>query len=172
MTMYISIDVETNGPCPGVHSMLQLGAAAFDEYGRLVESISYTLNLLEGAVADPNTMRWWITENKAAYESTRTCCYDPSEVMPNFASWVKKFHRPTAVAYPAGFDFPWVYYYCCLDIKSYAAAVLNVPYREATKKHMPKEWFQGLPKHTHDAADDAIEQGYLFFRILEAGRKK
>jgi hypothetical protein len=177
---YISIDVETNGPCPGINSMLQIGAAAFDEEGQLLEDISYNLELLKGSVADPKTMAWWLGK-KDAYENTRFNIYHPQEAMGKFVAWVRKFPKPTALAYPAGFDFPWVYYYChlltgdcpfgfqCLDIKSYAAAILKVPYREATKKNMPHGWFVGLPKHTHDAADDAIEQGMLFFRMRKFG---
>jgi hypothetical protein len=103
--------------------------------------------------------------------------------MDRFSGWVRKYPRPTGLCYPAGFDFPWVYYYChrfmgnspfgfqALDIKSYAAAVLKVPYRDATKKNMPREWFEGLPRHTHDGRDDAIEQGMLFFKIQEFVRK-
>jgi len=35
MEIYVSTDIETNGPCPGLYSMLSLGSAAFDEQGRL-----------------------------------------------------------------------------------------------------------------------------------------
>jgi ATP-dependent Lon protease len=86
---------------------------------------------------------------------------------------------PTCVAYPAGFDFLFVYWYLirfasespfsfsCLDIKSYAAATLNVPYRQATKKNMPKSWFKNLPPHTHKGLDDAREQGLLYLNIVK-----
>ena len=40
-------------------------------------------------------------------------------------------------------------------------AVLGVPYREATKRNMPRRWFTRSP-HTHVALDDAIERtGHL-----------
>lgn len=49
-------------------------------------------------------------------------------------------------------------------------AVLGVPYREATKRNMPRRWFTQSPP-THVALDDAIEQGQLFCNILrEHGR--
>jgi hypothetical protein len=91
---------------------------------------------------------------------------------------------PVGVAYPAGFDFLFVYWYIirfglkspfsfsCLDIKSYAAAVLDIPYRKATKKNMPQKWFKGLPPHTHKATDDAREQGLLFLNIVKHRRDK
>jgi hypothetical protein len=44
-------------------------------------------------------------------------------------------------------------------------AMLGLPYRDCTKRHMPKRWF-GKSKHTHIALDDAIEQGELFCNML------
>ena len=44
-------------------------------------------------------------------------------------------------------------------------AMLKRGYREATKKNMPARWFDQLP-HTHQALDDAIEQGALFCNML------
>jgi hypothetical protein len=52
-----------------------------------------------------------------------------------------------------------------LDIKTYAMAMLGQPYRESTKRYMPRRWFDKLP-HTHTALDDALEQGALFCNIL------
>jgi hypothetical protein len=43
--------------------------------------------------------------------------------------------------------------------------VLGGEYREATKRNMPKRWFDELP-HTHHALDDALEQGSLFCNML------
>jgi DNA polymerase III alpha subunit (gram-positive type) len=85
--------------------------------------------------------------------------------------------KPVFVAYPASFDFTFVYWYLirftghspfshsALDIKTYAMARLKAAYRESTKRNMPKCWFERLP-HTHRALDDAIEQGALFCNML------
>lgn len=85
--------------------------------------------------------------------------------------------RPVFVAYPAAFDFMFVYWYLirftgespfshsALDIKTYAMVLLHKPYRESTKKNMPVHWFDPLP-HTHQALDDAMEQGALFCNML------
>jgi hypothetical protein len=81
------------------------------------------------------------------------------------------------VAYPAGFDFLFVYWYLirfagespfshsALDIKTFAMALLGCEYGSAVKRNMPKRWFDKLP-HTHVALDDAIEQGSLFCNML------
>jgi len=52
-----------------------------------------------------------------------------------------------------------------LDIKTFAMAMLKKDYRDSTKRNMPRHWFDQLP-HTHQALDDALEQGALFCNIL------
>ena len=87
------------------------------------------------------------------------------------------------VAYPAGFDFLFVYWYLmrfagespfsfsALDVKSYAMALLKTDYRDAVKRNFPKDWFDAAP-HTHVALDDAKEQGALFCNMLAANKTR
>ncbi|BAQ16060.1 3'-5' exoribonuclease domain-containing protein [Methyloceanibacter caenitepidi] len=174
--IYVSVDVETDGPIPGPNSMLSLGAAAFDEEGTLLESWQRNLHPIIGALPDPDTMAWW-AKNPEAYEMTQRGQLPAKDAMCEFAAWVDSLEgKPVFVAYPAGFDFTFVYWYLmrfvgrspfsfsALDIKSYAMAKLGCGYRNATKRNMPKEWFSER-KHTHVAIEDAIEQGELFFNI-------
>ena len=78
--------------------------------------------------------------------------------MSRYVAWVKGLPgRPVFVAYPAGFDFLFVYWYLirfvgespfsfsALDVKSYAMAMLKTEYRESTKRNMPRRWFDALP---------------------------
>ena len=44
-------------------------------------------------------------------------------------------------------------------------SLMNCDYRDATKRNMPRHWFDKLP-HTHKALDDAIEQGALFCNMM------
>ncbi len=53
-----------------------------------------------------------------------------------------------------------------LDIKTYAMAMLKLPYRDSSKRNVPKRWFPQSP-HTHVALDDAREQGLLFMNMLK-----
>ncbi len=101
--------------------------------------------------------------------------------MKNYVSWLKGLPaRPVFVAYPAGFDFLFVYWYLmrfagespfshsALDVKSFAMAMLKLDYRDSTKRAMPP-LVDKLP-HTHVALDDAIEQGALFCNMLAENR--
>jgi hypothetical protein len=52
--IYVSTDVETDGPIPGPHSMLSLASAAFLPDGTLVDSFSANLAQLDGAAGHPD----------------------------------------------------------------------------------------------------------------------
>ena len=57
--VYVSTDVETDGPIPGPHSMLSFGSAAYRADKTLVGIYSANLITLPGAQGDPRTMEWW-----------------------------------------------------------------------------------------------------------------
>lgn len=185
--VYVSVDVETDGPIPGPHSMLSLGAAAFvvDWSGApaaaMVATFSANLETLPGASGDPDTMRWWHSE-PAAWAACRVEPRPPADVMCELASWLDGLPgRPTFVAYPAGFDFTWVYWYLvrftgkspfshsALDMKTLAMALLGTPFRDTSKRAFPARW-QVAARHSHVAVEDAIEQGEIFCKMLIEAR--
>lgn len=175
--IYVSTDVETDGPIPGVNSMLSFGSAAYLANKTLISTFTANLETLPGAVADPNTMAWWQTQTEA-WEACRKNLQKAEIAMKNYLAWLKNLPgKPVFVSYPVAFDFMFVYWYLirftgespfshsALDIKTYAMAMLKKNYRDSTKRNMPKNWFDRLP-HTHQALDDAIEQGALFCNML------
>jgi hypothetical protein len=175
--IYVSTDVEADGPIPGPHSMLSFGSAAYTVEKSLVATFSANLELLPGATGHPETMAFW-ERNHAAWDATRTSLELPEAAMQRYVEWVDALPgRPVFVGYPAAYDFLFVYWYLmrfagrspfshsALDIKTFAMAMLKKGYREATKRNMPPRWFDALP-HSHVALDDAIEQGALFCNML------
>lgn len=175
--IYVSTDIETDGPIPGPHSMLSFASAAYRADKTLAATFSANLHTLPDAEGHPQTMAWWQTQPEA-WAAARRDLRDPAEAMPAYVAWLKKLPgTPVFVAYPAGFDFLFVYWYLirfagespfsfsALDIKTYAMALLRKDYRQAVKRNMPRRWFDPLP-HTHCALDDAIEQGALFCNML------
>ena len=175
--IYVSTDVEADGPIPGPHSMLNFASAAYLPNKTLVSTFAANLETLPGASGHPETMAWWQTQAEA-WDACRKELLPPYVAMKNYLAWLKRLPgRPVFVAYPAAYDFMFVYWYLvkftgespfshsALDIKTYAMALLRKEYREATKDEMPKRWFDKL-QHTHLALDDAIEQGALFCNML------
>lgn len=181
--IYVSTDCETDGPIPGPHSMLSFASAAFTADKKLVSTFSANLDLLPGASGDPRTMEFWRGQPQA-WEACRKGTRPPEVVMPEYVTWLKGLPgKPVFVGYPVAFDFLFVNWYLirfagespfshsALDIKTLAMAMLGKPYRDSTKRNMPKRWFDGTP-HTHVALDDAIGQGMLFCNMLAELRGK
>jgi DNA polymerase III alpha subunit (gram-positive type) len=177
--IYFSIDVETDGPIPGPNSLLSLGAVALDSQGNELGTFYRNFKPLEGASMDPKTREFW-DRFPDMLAATQVDQRDSRDAMMEFDSWV-----PVAVAFPAGFDFTWIWWYSnrflgscvfsfsCIDMKTMAWMILKGDYRKSTKKYWPSHWFSPLP-HTHHALDDAREQGQSFAAMLrdfEAGRE-
>ncbi|MCU0785010.1 MAG: exonuclease [Verrucomicrobia bacterium] len=180
--IFVSTDVEADGPIPGPNSMLSFGSAAYRADKTLVATFTANLETLPGAVGAPDTMAWWQTQPDA-WTKCRENPVSPQTAMRNYLAWLKQLPgNPVFVAYPAAYDFLFVYWYLikftgespfshsALDIKTYAMALLRRGYRDSTKSNMPKRWFDELP-HTHRALDDAIEQGALFCNMLAENLK-
>lgn len=181
--VYVSTDVEADGPIPGPHSMLSFGSAAFLADKTPVGTFAANLELLPGAAGDPKTMAWWQTQ-PAAWAACRENVRDPGEALPAYVRWLKALPgKPVFVGYPAAYDFLFVYWYLirfagespfshsALDIKTYAMAVLGTEYRESVKRNLPRAWFDPVP-HTHVALDDARGQGALFCNMLAARNRE
>jgi hypothetical protein len=163
--------------------MLSFASAAYRGDKTLLDTFSAKLHTLPGASGHPDTMAWWQTQPEAWAEARRDL-QDPAVAMRAYVSWVKRLPgKPVFVAYPAGFDFLFVYWYMirfagespfshsALDMKTFAMALLHKDYRDSTKRNMPRHWFDPLP-HTHKALDDAVEQGALFCNMLAENRRR
>jgi hypothetical protein len=144
--IYVSTDIEADGPIPGPHSMLSIGAAAFSQDKKLVSTFSANLELLPDAVGDAKTMEWWKSQPDA-WAATRQNARPPAEVMAEYIGWVKSLPgKPVFVGYPVAYDFMFVYWYMirftggspfshsALDIKTLAMAALGTDYRDSTKR--------------------------------------
>ena len=181
---FISVDIEADGPIPGPHSMLSLGAVAFADDGTELSSFSVNLQTLPGADGHPETMKWWSTQ-PAAWAAHRVDVQDPNTALPQFAAWARaQPGRPVFVGYPVVVDFMFVHCYLhrftagspfshsALDMKTLAMALLGGHFRDATKRHMPRAWFPPTVTHSHVAVDDAREQGQLFIAMLRELRAR
>ncbi len=175
--IYVSVDIEADGPIPGPHSMLSLGSVAFLPDKTRLSTFSANLETLPGAAGDPRTMEWW-QHFPAAWQASRAHPRPPVDVMNEYVTWLESLPgTPLFVGWPAAWDFMWVYWYlirftdkrpfseCAIDIRSYAMGMRKTPFYKSGKNYLPKRWFDELP-HTHIALDDAIEQGAMFCNML------
>lgn len=178
--IFVSVDIEADGPCPGVNSMLSLGAAAFVRTSlEPIATFEVNIHQLDGGKADPDTMKWWSEQDPKVWEHIRKDLKTPEEAMRAFDAWTKRLPgTPILVSYPT-WDITWVSWYfgtfvgknpygiSALDLKSMAFGMgRNRPFKSVSKKNMPKRWFKGTPPHNHTALQDAIGQGVMLVNML------
>jgi hypothetical protein len=184
---YVSVDMEANGPCPGIHSMLSLGAVAFQRDKTVIAKFARNLDLWPNTVEDSSTMEFW-SKFPDAFEANRILTKNPKSVMTDFARWVKLIqsdgYKIVFVALPLAYDWKWIDWYFyntigfnpfgygtdALDIKSFVWNMFNCDYTELNSSDFPAIWLENLP-HKHIALDDAFEQGIVFLNALSELKK-
>jgi hypothetical protein len=108
--------------------------------------------------------------------------YEPADAMTEAAAWVAERagkRRPVLVAYPAVFDWMFLYWYfvrftggCpfgvsgALDMKTMYQQKARVLIDDADRADLPPALQSSRP-HTHNALDDALEQADVFARIYQ-----
>jgi Exonuclease len=181
--IYISADVETDGPVPGRFSLLSFGLSVVGRYdGRRFERSSDGASLYrelkpisENFQAEAMEVNG-LDRDRLALEGA-----DPSTAMAEAAAWVRGISdecRPILVAYPVAFDWSFLYWYfesfgadspfghsSCLDIRTLYQAVAGSVFDRSGKSSMP-EFLQSRAPHTHNSLDDAVEQGELFANLF------
>lgn len=175
--IYISCDLETDGPIPGAYSMLNMGSAALNLDNVLLGSWTANLAPLPEAAEHPDTMEFW-GRNPEAWAAVTVDPRDPAEALPEYVAWLKALPaEPVLTVYPA-WDAMWHAWYCIrftgedptghapLCAKSYAAGVLGRPFKGGGKAVYPGEWFDPNLVHTHLGLDDAIGQGVMAINAM------
>src|SRR3954462_164946 len=87
--IYVSTDIEADGPVPGPHSMLSFASAAYLADKRLVGTFSANLETLPEASGHPQTMKWWETQREA-WEACRQDLRPPAQAMREYSAWLKQ----------------------------------------------------------------------------------
>lgn len=181
--IYVAVDIEADGPVPGLFSMLSIGAVATTKDSEISRFYRKILPL-KGAGQNPNTMKWWKTQPEAWAEVTADA-ENPEKVMVDFSGWLEKLGKtPIFVAHPIAFDYTFVSYYLykftdknpftnstdnpkTLDLKSYISAKYNKKIDESTANKLPKVLLKGSPEHSHKAINDAIGYASVLRNILK-----
>jgi len=188
--LYVSLDIESDGPCAGLNSMLAIGAAMYFR-GKEIETFYRTIEPMGGGMQDSDTMLWWETQSEAWAEVNKNRS-TPIEVMTDFGNLLNQMRstcdaRLVAAAWPAGFDFAYVNYYmhqyygenplgfACLDIRSYANGLFNTPgyYERISEGDLYEKYHvDRTDLRPHIAVDDAIGQGRLLMALLHEAQSR
>jgi hypothetical protein len=183
--IYISADIESDGPIPGWYSMLSFGLAVAGRFDGTAfvaaeperesfyrELAPITDRFLPDAVRVTGLDRDCLTHEGA----------EPAEAMREAAAWIEERAqdgRPVFVAYPVVFDWMFMHWYFvrflgrspfgfsgALDMKTMYQQKARVPLDRAGRNDLPPE-LRSSREHTHNARDDAIEQAEIFARLVD-----
>jgi hypothetical protein len=182
--LYVSADIEADGPIPGPYSMLSFGLAVCGTFDGTrftapdpSEKTFYAELKPVAADFEPQALEVSGLDRERLVREGR----DPAEAMRAAAAWVKTVADgalPVLVAYPLAYDWMWLYWYWMrftsrspfghsrhLDMKTLYAAKAGAMVAQSTKRQMPAALLSARP-HTHNALDDAVEQGELFQNLF------
>lgn len=103
---YVLVDVEADGPAPGLFSMVSFGAVVVNDRRILDETFYGQTAPLPDASYNPDALAisGHSREEHLGFPA-------PQETMKQFETWVKKLNRPTFVADNNGFDWQFINYY-------------------------------------------------------------
>ncbi|MFH1425171.1 MAG: 3'-5' exoribonuclease [archaeon] len=194
--IYLSTDIEADGPIPGEYSMLSLGSVVVDKDGKIQGEFYKKLKPLQGAKQHPETMKFW-KESLGAWKEATSDQEDPKKVMGEYVEWYYTFRsdsdeqRLLFLTWPATFDFMSIYWYMIkfvekhkrefrkqlpfflarLDIRSLAMVSLKQNYLDTHLETLPERWIKDAGEHTHKAIDDAKQHAKIFINILKENKK-
>jgi DNA polymerase III epsilon subunit-like protein len=183
--VYISLDIEADGPIPGPYSMISFGLAVCGTFdGRTFEPVDPAERTFYAELKPisndfvPDALAVSGLDRDRLLVEGR----DPADAMDAAAAWVAEVTGdadPVVVAYPLGFDWMWLYWYFMrfaaagspfsfsrhLDIKTIYATKARTTVARSTKRQMPG-YLRAKRPHTHNALDDALEQAELFQKLF------
>jgi len=174
---YISVDVETAGPNPGRYSLLAIGACTLQEPP---ETFYAELSPLS-----PDFTPEALQVSGLSLADLEKNGLPPQEAMQRLEQWVRQVtpagHRPVFVGLNAPFDWSFVNDYfhrflghnpfghSALDIKALYMGLTGAPWQETYLRALAERCGMRL-ELSHNALQDALDQGRLFRCLLEQAR--
>ena len=187
MDLFLSADVEADGPIPGPYSMSAIGVCAAGTFDGTrftaldVDAHTFYSELKPISDAfDPAAAAVSGLDRDRLIASAPA----PEQAMRALSDWVTATARafgarPVFVGYPLGFDWMWASWYLVrftgsspfghsghLDAKTMYARAAGVRLGKAALREVPAE-LRGSRPHTHHALEDAQAQGELFANLWQ-----
>ena len=171
--LYVSVDVETSGPVPGIYSLLSIGACVVSEPAQSI----YLELQPDGLQHDPEA----VAVTGLALTKLENEGLAPQTAMLKLEQWLNQLcsadQKVVFVGLNAPFDWSFINYYfhkysggnpfgfTALDMKAYYMGVTGCRWKETKSSQMTARLKpQSAP--SHNALDDARFQAELFALML------
>jgi ribonuclease T len=180
--LYLSFDIEADGPCPLLNSMVQLGIAGVIADGTEKFAAVWNVKREAGHHPDTDTMNDFWAQHRSEWEATQVDPMPSSTVQATLANVIdglsQKF-RIVWIAYPGAFDWQWIkelyerhkqpddpdigYSAKCISTLLWAYEKIH----GITDKDALKRELAGDLSLTHNALDDARYQARMFVNLCQ-----
>jgi len=171
--LYVSVDVETSGPVPGIYSLLSIGACVVSEPAQTI----YLELQPDGLQHDPEA----VAVTGLALTKLENEGLAPQTAMLKLEQWLNQLcsadQKVVFVGLNAPFDWSFINYYfhkysggnpfgfTALDMRAYYMGVTGCRWKETKSSQMTARLKpQSAP--SHNALDDARFQAELFALML------
>jgi DNA polymerase III epsilon subunit-like protein len=182
---YICVDVEASGPIPPDYSLLSIGACKVFEPTQTF--------YIELKPINENTTEEAAAIHRLSVEHLLMEGVPPEEAMTRFEEWLKAQtppgKLPLCVAFNAPFDWMFINYYfhhylghnpfghSAIDIKALYMGMTGSQWFETSWRYINPEFKSDHGEQTghvltHHALQDALDQAYLFKKIIEESHKR
>lgn len=167
--MIFIVDVESDGPCPGLYSMISFGAVLVD--GNFKTTFHGEVAPLEGAsrIEEAAAISGISREQHESFES-------PRKVMKQFEEWIEKNNsggRATMLSDNPAFDWQFVNYYFHAFVGSnpfgFSARRIGDIYSGLEKNLKASSDWKKLrkTKHDHNPVNDSIGNAEAFLSLCK-----
>lgn len=166
---YFVVDVESDGPCPDLYSMVSFGAVLVQE--DLKTSPTFYAKL------SPISNSWFPEALKVSgFTRQETLLFPhPKNAMESFADWISKHSksRPIFISDNNGFDWQFINYYFHRFYGSnpfgFSSRRLSDLYCGMKKDTFAKWKHLRDTKHTHNPVDDAMGNAEVLLKMKKMG---
>lgn len=171
--VWISVDVETSGPAPSIHSLLSIGACLVNEPDKTfyIELKPTTDVAVESA----------LKVGGFTLERLAETGVEPAEAMERFEQWlvaaVPAGHVPVFAGFNAPFDWMFVadwferflgrnpFGHSAIDVKSYYLGFAGGTWADTSMAKVSPLYLEGRDL-SHNALEDALDQAELFRAMI------
>lgn len=154
---FVMVDIEADGPCPGLYSMLAIGAVVVD-YG----SEFKFKDTFYGELAPITDSYVQETLDVCGFTHKQTLSFpDPLKTIQEFDSWLSSLNiQPMFVSDNNGFDCQFINYYFWRFLNrnpfGHSSTNLGSLYKGAERNMFKNFKHLRKTKHTHNALADAL----------------
>lgn len=111
-TIYLSFDIEADGPSPQLNNMLSIGICGTDHRGQIIVEWERNIFPRYGKSCDPDTMLEFWSKNQDAWRYINKNRISASQAMAELDQLIydlsSRYNKIIWLAWPAAFDWQWL----------------------------------------------------------------